>query len=83
MSLLAGTVTVPGGDPSTDAVVEVLNSSGDVLDQVQVDQGGRYRYHLGEGTWVLRAWDAHGHRGRAEVRLGYTDKVFDLDLDEA
>ncbi len=79
---LTGTVTVHGGEPAKSAVVEVLNPSGDVLDQVQVDHGGRYLYHLRSGLWTLRVWDAHGHRGRAEVQLGDTDKVFDLDLDE-
>ncbi|MDQ3783578.1 MAG: carboxypeptidase-like regulatory domain-containing protein [Actinomycetota bacterium] len=82
MSLLTGTITVHGREPAESAVVEVLNASGDVLDQVQVDHGGRYRYHLGAGMWTLRVWDAQGHRGRAEVQLGEEDKVFDLDLDD-
>ena len=82
MSLLTGTITVHQGEPAKSAVVEVLNPSGDVLDQVQVDQGGRYLYHLGPGIWTLRVWDAHGHRGRADVQLGHEDKVLDLDLDE-
>ena len=81
MSILSGTVKVHGGEPA-NAVVEVLNARGDVLDQVRVDQEGSYRYHLGAGMWTLRAWDAHGHRGRAEVQLGETDMSFDLDLDE-
>ena len=82
MSLLTGTITLHGSEPAMGAVVEVLNPSGDVLDQVRVDQGGSYLYHLGSGTWTLRVWDAHGHRGRADVRLGDEDKVLDLDLDE-
>ncbi|MBA2274884.1 MAG: DUF1416 domain-containing protein [Actinobacteria bacterium] len=81
MSLLKGTITIHG-EPAKSAVVEVLNPSGDVLDQVQVDEGGHYLYHLGSGMWTLRVWDAHGHRGRAEVQLGNEDKVFDLALDE-
>lgn len=36
----------------------------------------------GTVTWVLRAWDACGQEeGRGAIR--YTDKVFDLDIDEA
>ncbi|MBA3629769.1 MAG: DUF1416 domain-containing protein [Actinobacteria bacterium] len=79
---LTGTVTVHGGERAKSAVVEVLNASGDVVDQVQVDDGGRYLYHLSEGIWTLRVWDAHGHRGRAQVQLDDEDKVVDLELDE-
>ena len=83
MTLLTGTITFHRDEPAKSAVVEIQNPSGDVLDQVQVDSGGRYVYHLVPGTWTLRVWDAHGHRGRAEIHLGAEDKAFDLHLDEA
>ncbi len=83
MSVLSGTITIHGGELARSAVVEVLNPLGDVLDQVQVDEGGRYLYHLGPGVWTLRAWDEHGHRGTADVHLGEGDQIFDLDLNEA
>lgn len=83
MSKLTGAVTVHGDKPALSAVVEVSNATGDIVDQVQVDDAGRYTYHLSAGTWKLRVWDAHGHRGTAEVSLAEgEDKVVDLDLHE-
>lgn len=83
MTKLTGRVTVHGDHPATSAVVEVHNSAGDVVDQVQVDSDGRYTYHLSAGTWALNVWDAHGHRGKAEVSLADgEEKNFDIDLEE-
>lgn len=81
MPKLTGRVTAHG-EAAAAAVVEVLNSQGDVVDQVQVDADGRYTYHLSEGDWVLNAWDAHGHRGRSEVSVGSEDATVDVDLSE-
>ena len=81
---LTGQITVHGKEPATSAVVEIHNSQGDVVDQVQVDSDGRYTYHLSDGEWTLNVWDAHGHRGRCSVKLGNNeDKTCDLDLQEA
>lgn len=79
---LTGQVTVHGNEPATSAVVEIHNSQGDVLDQVQVDSDGRYTYHLTAGKWTLNVWDAHGHRGKTSVTLETDDKICDLDLQE-
>lgn len=81
MPRLTGRVSAHG-EPALSAVVEVHNSSGDVVDQVQVDADGRYTYNLSEGTWVLNVWDAHGHRGRTEVSLGADDATQDVELSE-
>ena len=81
MPKLTGRVTAHG-DPAPSAVVEVHNSSGDVVDQVQVDSDGHYTYHLSEGSWSLNVWDAHGHRGRSEVELGADDASVDVQLSE-
>ena len=64
--------------------MELHNSHGDVLDQVQVDDQGAYIYHLVPGRWQLNIWDAHGHRGTAAVSIeeGDEDKVLDVGLDE-
>jgi hypothetical protein len=78
MTTLSGKVTLDGSSPALSAVVELHNSTGDVVDQVQVDSEGRYRYHLAEGHWVLKLWDSEGHRGSAEVSL---DKDEDKSLD--
>jgi hypothetical protein len=78
---LTGRITVHD-EPASNAVVEIHNSQGDIIDQVQVDDDGRYTYHLTEGDWTLNVWDAHGHRGKTEVTLGSEDKTVDLDLEE-
>jgi hypothetical protein len=78
MTTLSGAVTLDDKSPALSAVVELHNSAGDVVDQVQVDADGRYKYHLAEGNWVLKLWDAHGYRGQAEVTL---EKDQDKNLD--
>ncbi len=82
MSKLTGKITVHGAHPATTAVVEVHNSTGDVVDQVQVDDAGAYAYHLAPGTWSLNVWDAHGHRGAAEITLTDDDATLDVELGE-
>ena len=81
MTTLSGRVTLPGGEPAATAVVELHNATGDVVDQVQVDDEGVYRYHLSSSTWKLRAWDAHGHGARAEATVEEgEDKRLDIEL---
>jgi hypothetical protein len=81
MSKLTGQVTVHD-QPATTAVVEIHNSEGNVVDQVQVDGEGRYTYHLSAGRWTLRVWDAFGHRGSGEVAMGDDDVALDVALEE-
>jgi hypothetical protein len=84
MATLSGRVLIAGGDPALDAVVELRNSGGDVVDQVQVDSTGRYRFHLSEGVWSLRSWDPHGHRAVGQASLALDDEVtLDLSLETA
>ena len=84
MPTLRGKITVHGDKAATSAVVELHNSQGDVLDQVQVDQDGNYIYHLVPGAWKLNIWDAHGHRGSAAVDIneGDEDNIVNVDLEE-
>jgi hypothetical protein len=84
MPTLRGNITAHG-EPAVSAVVELHNSQGDVLDQVQVDAHGAYIYHLVAGHWKLNVWDAHGHRGTADVTIeeGDEDTVVDVALDES
>jgi hypothetical protein len=78
---LWGTVTLRGAGPARFAVVELHNADGDILDQVQVDERGRYVYHVPPGRWGLRVWDAAGHRASEVVAIdGGEEKVVDLDL---
>jgi Protein of unknown function (DUF1416) len=80
--ILTGRVTLNGLAAAPNAVVELHNSSGDILDQMQVDRSGIYAFHLIAGTWLLRAWDNQGRRALAEVELGDRDTVLDIDLTE-
>ncbi|MBA3432046.1 MAG: carboxypeptidase regulatory-like domain-containing protein [Actinobacteria bacterium] len=78
---LSGRVTVHGGDPAVAAVIEVSNSHGDIIDQVQVDDEGSYRYYLSPGSWSLRAWNAHGQRASKTVTLQENgEETLDIDL---
>jgi hypothetical protein len=80
MTTLRGQVTA-GGEAARDAVVEVRNAAGDIVDQVTVDDRGGFTYHLAGGMWSLRAWDPHGGRAVESVELGGDeDVVVDLEL---
>lgn len=83
MTKLRGRITLHGADPARTATVELHNATGDVVDQVVVDDDGRFTYHLAPGTWTLNIWDAHGHRGRETVGLEEgDDKVVEIELKE-
>ena len=82
MTKLSGRITVHGDKPAKNATVELHNPTGDIVDQVVVDEDGNYQYHLAPGTWKLNVYDAHGHRGQTEVSLGDEDSKVDLDLQE-
>ena len=79
MATLTGRVTV-NGEPVPTAVIELHNSQGDVVDQVQANDDGRYTYHLSPGDWVLNVWDAQGHRGRRGVTIAEQDTNVDIEL---
>ncbi|MEA2507391.1 MAG: hypothetical protein QOH48_2009 [Actinomycetota bacterium] len=80
--ILTGRVTLNGLSTAQQAVVELHNSEGDVLDQMQVDRSGIYAFHLIAGTWSLRAWDQQGRRALAEIEVADEDTIFDIDLTE-
>lgn len=80
MTRLIGVVATQG-KPTGSAVVELHNSSGDVVDQVVVDERGRYTFHLSPGDWTLAAWDHEGRRGSAAVTVTQDrDEKADIDL---
>jgi hypothetical protein len=80
MTTLSGRITVHGAKPTTSAVVELHNPTGDVVDQEQVDEGGRYRFNVSPGAWAVRVWDAHGHRGQGRVVVE-ADQDADLSVE--
>ena len=84
MTKLRGRVTVHGGaKPARTATVELIDDSGDVIDQVRVDDAGAFTYHLIGGSWKLNVWDAHGHTGRVDVSVQEgEEKVLEVDLEE-
>ncbi len=80
MSTLTGRVTIDGS-PVPTAVIEVHNSQGDVVDQVQANEDGRYTYHLSPGDWTLNVWDAQGHRAKQGVTISADDASVDIELE--
>ena len=83
MTTLSGKVTAEGR-PATDAVVELHNAQGDVVDQVTVDAEGRYRYFVSPAAWGLRVWDSQGRAARGDVSVAEgEDRVFDIELTQA
>jgi hypothetical protein len=66
---ISGKVKGEEGTPAPYAVVELHNVTDDVITQVTVDEQGRYRFHVTEGLWQLKAWDPHGHRGERQVNV--------------
>jgi hypothetical protein len=83
MTSVEGTVKVDGV-PARIATVEVLNPTGDVIDQVRVDDHGHYMYHLAAGNWAINAYDTRGHRATANFSLSDGEaRTVDLDLQEA
>ncbi|HWL65373.1 MAG TPA: carboxypeptidase-like regulatory domain-containing protein [Actinomycetota bacterium] len=79
MPTLTGKVTVEGS-PTKTATVELHNSQGDVIDQVQTNDDGQYTYHLSAGSWTLNVWDERGNRAKQEVTLSEDDTTVDLEL---
>jgi hypothetical protein len=80
MPKLTGVVSIAGGAPAPGAVVELHNSSGDVLDQVRVDDHGAFAFHLVTGEWSLHCWDAEGHRAMETVSLDDDDHQVEIEL---
>ena len=77
MATIFGRVMIEGGETAIDGVLELHNAAGDVVDQVVVDDSGRYRFHVSEGKWVLKLWDPNGRRGAAEALVAADE---DLNL---
>lgn len=80
MTAIEGTVKVEG-IPARVATVELLNRSGDIVDQVRVDDHGRYGYHLAPGEWSLNAYDARGNSAKTNFKVTEGEnRTLDLEL---
>jgi hypothetical protein len=80
MTSVEGTVRVEG-IPARIATVEVLNRTGDVIDQVRVDDHGHFQYHLAPGEWAINAYDERGNGVKASFTLSEGEaRTLDLEL---
>ena len=81
MTSLSGTVIRGSDGPARTATVELLNSAGDVIDQVACDDEGRFLYNVPPGSWRLFVWDPHGGRAKLNVHVVEDeDAEFLIDL---
>ena len=60
--------------------VELINPTGDIVDQVQVDAEGRFLLHVSQGAWRLRAYGPQGQRGETSVEVDTDDATTELAL---
>jgi uncharacterized protein (DUF1684 family) len=62
------------------ATVELINSTGDLVDQIRVPDEGAFVLHVSRGTWRLRAYDQEGRRGDVTVDVHNADVDVQVDL---
>ena len=80
MPAIKGRVTSKRGASIGAPTVELINPTGDIVDQVQVDADGRFALNVSPGTWNLKTYDPQGQRGEASVSVGDDDAVAELLL---
>jgi hypothetical protein len=67
--------------PAIGAItVELVNRTGDTVDQIQVDDEGRFILHVSPGAWKLRAYDPNGRRGEAAADVADEETLVELAL---
>lgn len=69
MPAIEGLATAQRQTPVGGITVELINQTGDIVDQVRVDDEGRFTLHVSPGTWKLRAYDPNGQRGETSVSI--------------
>ena len=60
--------------------VELINPTGDIVDQVQTNADGSFALHVSQGTWKLRAYDPQGQRDEVTVSIDNDDIPAELNL---
>jgi Protein of unknown function (DUF1416) len=73
MPAIKGQIASPLDTPIGAITVELINPTGDIVDQVQVDAEGRFLLHVSSGTWKLNAYGPQGQRGEASVEIDSDD----------
>ena len=80
MTSITGRVTVQRRASVGAPTVELINSSADIVDQVQVSDDGGFVFHVSPGIWHLRAYDAQAQRGEATAEVGEEETKIPLEL---
>lgn len=73
MPAIKGQVISERETPIGGTTVELINRTGDIVDQIRVDDEGRFALHVARGTWRLRAYDPQGQRGETSVTIQEDD----------
>lgn len=60
--------------------VELVNATGDIVDQVQVNEEGGFVLNVSPGSWKLRGYDPQGQRGETTVSITQDDVAVQLSL---
>lgn len=81
MTRVEGIVKCEDGRLATEGTVEVHNSTGDVVDQLRIADGGAFTYYLSPGLWTFFTYDGEGHRGNARVTLAEGDASVHVDVE--
>jgi uncharacterized protein YfaS (alpha-2-macroglobulin family) len=77
---ISGHVSGERATPVGGITVELINSAGDIVDQVQVDDDGRFKLHVSPGTWKLSAYDPGGRRVEATTEVADEEAKVELVL---
>ncbi|MFN2593652.1 MAG: carboxypeptidase regulatory-like domain-containing protein [Actinomycetota bacterium] len=80
MPAIRGRVASGESSNMSNTTVELVNATGDIVDQVQTDDAGAFVLHVSSGTWKLNAYDPNGRRGVSTVDVGEDDASIELTL---
>jgi hypothetical protein len=77
---IQGRITAKRLAPVGEVTVELLNSSGDIVDQIRAAHDGEFVLYVSPGTWRLSAYDHQGQRGEATIRVKDAETQVELSL---
>jgi hypothetical protein len=58
----------------------LVNATGDIVDQVQVNEEGGFVLNVSPGSWKVRGYDPQGQRGETTVSITQDDVAVQLSL---